>query len=753
MSKTLKRVILLIVIALGFLFLAGVEVKAADITSIEDLTKYLANKDVKIENNTITLNQDLDLNDDFPVFKKGEYTIDLNGKLIESGEFEVEDGTVTIKDSKENGEMTAYIVIKEKGTVNVKNGIFSNGFENSGTLNIDNGTITSIINIGTANIKNGTVEEVIFNEETGILNIDNGTFGALAHMGTLTIKGGTFKSTNHTMLISPNAKKTTLTGGEFIATITEAELKEEAEKYGQEKDEISAITIQKEGEIFASELHNMLSYEYEAIYSNPFKSKEITYENEEGKKYYDGYYGSTVKITKAIENYSDTFKKIAPNGIWEVTSFKPETVESSEFILTAALENIISSWGYTGTAYCMPNNFNPELASVYIHNEKTGHEEEHRVKVIYKAPNPKTTEKVNSVLDNMKDISTKELGPKTGYLLEDLYLINYLNSSKNGFKGIESINFAKDFINDTAGSNISLGLDSRLGDRGALFSYAGGQAIVYFDGKPCTSKNAGVTASNVLYVPTDTENTDKAYIEAATKRIKNYLGAKAEISISVGGTLESLNEYDQYAQRVITFNENGFIDEKTCGSNYYNVTIGNKVYKFAICKKDISKLETPKYIGTDITSKISITSDATTIPLDATISVKEVTNETIKKALGTEKYTAFDISIYSNTKNEKITKLENGEFEVNIPLPEIFKDKKELSVYYIDDKTGKKEEHTATVKNGYVTFETNHFSTYALSEKRVKDDTPPTGNSDIINYVIITTTIAGIGIITLKKKN
>ena len=245
MSKTLKRVIVLIVITLGLLIFAGVEVKAADITSIEDLTKYLADKDVKIENNTITLNEDLNLNEDFPVFKKGEYTIDLNGKLIESGEFEIEGGTVTIKDSKENGEMTAYIVIRENGTVNVKNGIFSNGFENSGTLNIDNGTIVSIINIGTTNIKNATVEEIIFNEQSGILNIDNGTFRALAQMGTLTINGGKFTSSNHTLMIYPNAEKTTLTGGEFIATITEAELEEEAKENGIEKEEISAITIQK----------------------------------------------------------------------------------------------------------------------------------------------------------------------------------------------------------------------------------------------------------------------------------------------------------------------------------------------------------------------------------------------------------------------------------------------------------------------------------------------------------------------------
>lgn len=408
----------------------------------------------------------------------------------------------------------------------------------------------------------------------------------------------------------------------------------------------------------------------------------------------------------------------------------------------------------------MPNNFNPEIANVYIHNQKTGHEEEHRVRVVYKTPNQQTTKKVNSVLDKMKNLSVSELDPKTGYILEDLYLINYLNSSKDGFKGIESINFAKDFIKDTAGSNISLGLDSRLGDAGALFEFAGGQAVVYFNGVPYTSKNAGVTKSRVLYVPSDTKETDKA--EAATKRIKDYLGSNVDVSISVGGTLESLNEYDQSAQKVITFNENGLIDEKTCGSNYYNVTIGGKTYKFAICKKDVSKLETPKYMASDITSKISITSDVTTIPLDTALSVKEVRNDIIKKSLGTENYTAYDISLFSNTKNEKITKLENGEFEVRIPVPEMFKNTEELSVCYIDEKTGEKEEHKAIVddKNEYLVFTTYHFSTYVISEKTStninkdeKDETPKMGSADIINYVMGVTLFAGIGIAKMRKKD
>ena len=146
--------------------------------------------------------------------------------------------------------------------------------------------------------------------------------------------------------------------------------------------------------------------------------------------------------------------------------------------------------------------------------------------------------------------------------------------------------------------------------------------------------------------------------------------------------------------------------------------------------------------------------------------MKKETNENIEKILGTNIYSAYDISLYSNAKQENITKLENEKFEVKIPLPENLKDK-ELAVYYITD-NGDTEEHVATVRDKYVLFETNHFSTYVLTEKAPgnsaegdsieenkgpKDETPNTGRVDVINYVIVATTLAGIGIVALRKKN
>ena len=71
--------------------------------------------------------------------------------------------------------------------------------------------------------------------------------------------------------------------------------------------------------------------------------------------------------------------------------------------------------------------------------------------------------------------------------------------------------------------------------------------------------------------------------------------------------------------------------------------------------------------------------------------------------------------------------LEDGSFEVRIPLSEKLKGK-DLVAYYVDD-NGNKEEHEVTIKEGYAVFNTNHFSTYTLAEK-VSDVTPPSNNEE-----------------------
>lgn len=192
-----------------------------------------------------------------------------------------------------------------------------------------------------------------------------------------------------------------------------------------------------------------------------------------------------------------------------------------------------------------------------------------------------------------------------------------------------------------------------------------------------------------------------------------------------------------------------YCNKKSSGNNYYIITINGKNYKFAINNKE--NLKIPKYIATDIMSKIIISSSDSSVPLDVAINVKEVKDASSEKTLGTSIYAAYDISLYSNAKKANISKLDNGKFIVSIPVPELLKDKN-ITVYYINSK-GEKEEHIATVKDGIASFETDHFSTYVLAEK-VAEENPKTLD-DICKYIIIGT-ISLIGLvgttIYLKKE-
>ena len=79
----------------------------------------------------------------------------------------------------------------------------------------------------------------------------------------------------------------------------------------------------------------------------------------------------------------------------------------------------------------------------------------------------------------------------------------------------------------------------------------------------------------------------------------------------------------------------------------------------------------------------------------------------------------FDLKLYSNSLEDYITKLDDGTFEVRIPVPDNLKGK-ELVAYYTSS-DGKTEEYKVEVKDGYAIFKTNHFSVYTLAENKIEN--------------------------------
>jgi len=732
MKKTLFTC-LIILISMFFMqnnvFAAYTENGGYIIDSIEEVKNEFAGK-AKVEGNKITLTSDIefiksDCSDCEGLEKydivnlTGDYILDLNGYALKSFEFYV-DGSLTINDSQGNGKFgVIYLQVMENAELVINGGIFTDGesaemIDNFGKMTINGGTFFSVWTIGEAIINNGTFVNVF--QDSGILTINGGTFIAK----TLNWIDEMGKPAQQQFYSQINIDaETIINGGEF---------KTKDYDYGLK--------------LYTTSEYDFSNNTIEELIGTGFVGKYELY----GEPGNNEVYYTSLKLEKDV--VSEMMDKIVPNGVWKVNSYKPLEPSEGQTLLTALMMDRVDKKLVKNVQAWYDTK--PEEATVVLFlNDNSVRE--YTLKVNYSEPDFTSNKEVNNIVSNLKKLDRNDLDEETSYRVEDLYLINYLYSNPKGMDVSLALNFSEELIKASNGSNVYYRIIGEFGggNPNGLYTYFANKAVVYFNNIAYKTINAGVNLNHLLYIPNSTKNTTDAYIDAAMKRIKNYLGTTNGINIEVGGTFDSLNYYDNYAAKEITWNEYGFIDEKTSGDYYYNITINGKTYKFAICKKD--NLENPKYLTSDILSNIIIKSDSSELPLDTAITVEEVSNDTIKNALGTEKYKAFDITLYSNAKEEQITKLTEGKFEVNIPVPEELEGKN-IDVFYVNDK-GEKEEHNAEVKNGYVVFETNHFSTYALVENTgiINNIEVPKTADVIIGYVILTI-LSGFGIVFIAKQ-
>lgn len=450
----------------------------------------------------------------------------------------------------------------------------------------------------------------------------------------------------------------------------------------------------------------------------------------------------------ASEYEDNLIKKIAPDGRNAIVKMiNPTTADDNEFVMTAALTKMIDDSDYF--AYAMCTGEAHENCSIQIFK---GTEEgasligEYDINVTYENPDETTTNFVNNYINNYAELNYDD--PSTYYMLEDLSLINYYNTSTkselwNLGAPARAMKFSKKIIDLTKGGNISFYLDIRAGiqDESLMFESAFGGLTTFYNGYAFTAKTQGIYFKRVIYIPESTEETAEAFAIAAQKRINEYLG-KDSVTVTYGGLISSLEEYST-DEIVVPVN--------TTDGNYYNVTIQGKTYKFYIMKGSSEKLAAPSYLSTELNSNISVKSDDSRVPLDTSLTVEYVENDEIKKALGTDNYYAYDIKLHSDASNSDITKLDNGKFLVSIPVQEKYNGKK-LTVYYINS-LGEKEEHKVTVENGKALFETNHFSTYILTEAS-EIENPNTFDNILLYFGGITISLIGIisASLYLKKK-
>lgn len=413
-------------------------------------------------------------------------------------------------------------------------------------------------------------------------------------------------------------------------------------------------------------------------------------------------------FASATESDADTLiKEIAPDGENAVFKVKkPTSLEEGDMFINGYVNNLLQLEGCEIYAGCYEEPYTSCTINIY----STGWEKSYNINVTYDEPQS------NSVVDGYfsKLNNADSSDPSKFYFVEDLSLINYyLTSDKSELWNSGAPGRALKYStlnNVTSGSNVTYYIDVRAGiqDETLMFESAFGPMSIFYNGYSYGTKEEGIYLKRVIYIPQDTENTKEAFIAAAQKRINDYLG-NSSVAVSYGGLLSSLPESSEDPDYPITSD-----------GNYYNIKIGNRTYKFYIVKGTDTQLVEPTYAGLDLGSKIEITSEDSSIPLDTSLTVKNVNDSSIKDKIGTENYKSYDISLYSDAKGAEIEKLENGKFIVKIPVPTELNGK-ELVVYYITT-TGEKEEHEVTIKDGYAIFTTDHFSIYTLAEKKVIED-------------------------------
>lgn len=175
------------------------------------------------------------------------------------------------------------------------------------------------------------------------------------------------------------------------------------------------------------------------------------------------------------------------------------------------------------------------------------------------------------------------------------------------------------------------------------------------------------------------------------------------------------------------FNENNFFSIKR---RYYLVDdAGNLVDHKGNIKVPYAQRKDVNY--QTLNDDVNVSSLEGSLPQTAVVNAKE---KQLENTFGDKAYQAYDITLVANY--EEIQPVE--EVSVSMELSDELKGK-EVEVYYVDDKGNKELVEESVVKDGKVTFKTDHFSTYAVVEKNKSNTgdgdgnesgTPPTPDVD-----------------------
>lgn len=390
----------------------------------------------------------------------------------------------------------------------------------------------------------------------------------------------------------------------------------------------------------------------------------------------------------------------------------------------------------------------------------------------------------NVIINYVYDKNTKNAVDKIVSKLEErTYNISDLELVSYWLNGGSILYYSNDLMSDLGYKNFeNLSFDVRAGDNNLFYTVeAGILKFIYNDTIYYMADFVEVDGKNIIYVEDNISSND--LMKSAQTRIDNYFG-KNRVTLTDEGILEEflnsyvldnkktidemydLNESMKNSPLYVAKTKEEIINELKEelrrmlsdileeNEHIYKVTIGDNVY-YTLIRSNSSKMVETTYRTSDVLTDISISSSNKTIPYDALVNVKKITDgETYKKILDILKLTdseMYDLKLFSKSLDNYVSKLVNGSFEVKIPIKDEYKNKN-LVAYYVDD-NGKVTEYDVSVKDGYAIFNTNHFSIYTLGVKNINN--PQTGDN-IINSVILAFVsvicLSGIGIYFYKNK-
>lgn len=284
------------------------------------------------------------------------------------------------------------------------------------------------------------------------------------------------------------------------------------------------------------------------------------------------------------ETAEELYGRIVKDGKIYLDTIKPQNMEDSEGLLTYACGKYSTD---EFTVYCTATDETYNKGELNFFDKKDGDNPAviKSVEFVYGDYDKDIYERIKKYKDKFPTEGTIE---ENLFRLDDLEIINYINNGGYGKTfSIEMtnkvINYSGDFNKILGNSNIKAILDARAG-WDEMFTHGGfGFVVLTYNGFAYNVVNtAGVKGNKVLYIPSSTEDTREAFIQAAKKRVKDYLGK--DIEITYGGQIADIDEDNNW--QCIPMEEVVNVDN-TLGE-YYIFTINGEDYEFFI-EKTIAK--------------------------------------------------------------------------------------------------------------------------------------------------------------------